>query len=356
MPVWNRPPDKNTRSQRHKAVLTPTARAPLDRTPSVHQLSANLDRGPPRKEQHPPEEVVIPQWPASRLGEAEDEEGEESEETKVAAALAGAPEVSEAPNLAHSKQPLVSRTEPNFLKVMEKMTQFMGKLTQAVAPRDTSKAPEFKTPAMMALDSFDCTKAYKLRGFIQSCQSIFHNDPEIFLFDRKKVLYSSSFLTGRSGKCIEPYLSNISNEDPSYLLNNLGLFETQLFTLFGDPNEVRKAEQELDNLRIKEGGQVSLYIAYFRSLMSRIGDWGKRPMLMCIGEAWHQDCWTSWLLTLETLIAFKNSWTSIWNWRPDTIRGRRKRVVIKRRSLQSVDPLLQAPSKFIIKEALSQEE
>ncbi|MBW0593679.1 hypothetical protein O181_133394 [Austropuccinia psidii MF-1] len=148
----------------------------------------------------------------------------------------------------------------------------MGQLTQAVSPKENSKAPAFKTPSMKAPDSFDGTKAYKLRGFIQSCQLIFHNDPANFFSDRKKVLYSTSFLTGIAGKWIEPYFSNISNEDPSYLLNNWQLFETQLFTLFGDPNEVRKAEQELDNLRMKESGQVSLYIADFRSLMSRIGD------------------------------------------------------------------------------------
>ncbi|MBW0570292.1 hypothetical protein O181_110007 [Austropuccinia psidii MF-1] len=49
--------------------------------------------------------------------------------------------------------------------------------------------------------------------------------------------------------------------------------------LFGDPNEVRKAEQELDNLRIKESGHVYLYIADFRSLMSRIRDWGERAYI-----------------------------------------------------------------------------
>ncbi|MBW0573646.1 hypothetical protein O181_113361 [Austropuccinia psidii MF-1] len=132
---------------------------------------------------------------------------------------------------------------------------------------------------MKEADSFDGTKAYKLRGFIQSCQLIFHNDPAKFFSDRKKVLYSTSFLTGRAGKWIEPYLSNISNEDPSYLLNNWKLFEIQIFTLFGDPNEVRKAEQELENLRIKKSGQASLYIAYFRSLISRIGDWGERAYI-----------------------------------------------------------------------------
>ncbi|MBW0490485.1 hypothetical protein O181_030200 [Austropuccinia psidii MF-1] len=96
----------------------------------------------------------------------------------------------------------------------------MGQLTESVAPRDNSKAPAFKTPSMKAPDYFDGTQAQKLTGFIQSCQLIFHNDPENFFTDRKKALYSTTFLTGRDGKWIDPYLSNISNEDPSYLLNN----------------------------------------------------------------------------------------------------------------------------------------
>ncbi|MBW0473795.1 hypothetical protein O181_013510 [Austropuccinia psidii MF-1] len=155
----------------------------------------------------------------------------------------------------------------------------MGQLTQAVTPRDNSKAPAFKTPSMKAPSSFDGSQAHKLRGFIQFCQLIFHKNPANFFSNRKKVLYSPSFLTGRTGKWIEPYLSNLSNEDPSYLLNNWPLFETQLLTLFGDPNEVRKAEQELGNLRMKESGHVFLYIADFRSLMSRIGDWGERAYI-----------------------------------------------------------------------------
>ncbi|MBW0477745.1 hypothetical protein O181_017460 [Austropuccinia psidii MF-1] len=136
----------------------------------------------------------------------------------------------------------------------------MGQLIQAVSPRDNSSAPAFKTSSMKAPDAFNGTKANKLKGFMQSCQLIFHNDPENFFSDSNKVLYSSSFLTGRAGKWIEPYLSNIYNEDPSYLLNEWQLFETQLFTLLGDPNEVRKSEQELNNLLIKESGHVYLYI------------------------------------------------------------------------------------------------
>ncbi|MBW0565705.1 hypothetical protein O181_105420 [Austropuccinia psidii MF-1] len=162
---------------------------------------------------------------------------------------------------------------------MEQMAPIRGQLSQAAALRENSKAPAFKNPLMKAPKSFDGTHAHKLRGFIEYCQLIFHYYTENFFSDRKKFLYSTSCLTGRAGKWIEPYLSNISKEDPSYLLNNWKLFETQLFTLLGDPNEVRKAKQKLDNLRMKESGHVSFYIAYFRSLMSRIGDWVKRAYI-----------------------------------------------------------------------------
>ncbi|MBW0546921.1 hypothetical protein O181_086636 [Austropuccinia psidii MF-1] len=132
----------------------------------------------------------ISQGPRRRIGEAEDEEGkysveeEESEETEVEAALAGAPVASEAPNLALANQPLVSEAEKNFLKLMEQRTQLMGKNTQEICRRDNSRAPPFKTPSMKSPDSFDGTQAHKLRVFIQSCQCIFHNEPANFFSDR----------------------------------------------------------------------------------------------------------------------------------------------------------------------------
>ncbi|MBW0555515.1 hypothetical protein O181_095230 [Austropuccinia psidii MF-1] len=125
--------------------------------------------------------------------------------------------------------------------MMEHMTHLIGQLTKAVSPRDTSRAPAFKNPSIKEPYSFDGTKAYKFRGFIQSCQLSFHNYPENFFCDRKTFLYSTSFLTGRAVKFLKPYLSNISNEDPYYILNNWQLFEAQLFTLFGDLNEFRKS-------------------------------------------------------------------------------------------------------------------
>ncbi|MBW0535476.1 hypothetical protein O181_075191 [Austropuccinia psidii MF-1] len=64
----------------------------------------------------------IPQGPRSRLGEAEDAEGdesveeEESEEAEVEAALAGAPEASEAPIGALFNQPPFSQMNQAFSK------------------------------------------------------------------------------------------------------------------------------------------------------------------------------------------------------------------------------------------------
>ncbi|MBW0565989.1 hypothetical protein O181_105704 [Austropuccinia psidii MF-1] len=193
IPVKHSPPAKNTRSQRNPAVLTPTARVPLDCTRSIHQMSANLDRGPPMEGEAPSRRGgmksrrsrscsgLLGGYPGmsedarARLGEVEAEEGEESVEkedsgdTEVADALKNAPEVPQGSNLALSSKPLVSQTEPSLLQMMEKMTQFMGQLTQAVTPRYNSKAPAFKNPSMKAPDSFDGTQAHKLRGLIQSC-------------------------------------------------------------------------------------------------------------------------------------------------------------------------------------------
>ncbi|MBW0577962.1 hypothetical protein O181_117677 [Austropuccinia psidii MF-1] len=151
MPIQHSPPAKNTRSQRIPAALTPTARAPLDCTPSVHKLSSNLDRGPPMEGEAPSRggmksrrsrsfSGLLSGYPGmsegarASLGEVEDEEGEESVkeedsgETEVADALANATEVPQGSNLAISSQPLVSQTEPSLLNMMEQMAQFMGQL------------------------------------------------------------------------------------------------------------------------------------------------------------------------------------------------------------------------------------
>ncbi|MBW0479778.1 hypothetical protein O181_019493 [Austropuccinia psidii MF-1] len=107
------------------------------------------------------------QVPRSSLVEAEYEEGEESLEekesylTEVVSALVDSPEAPEFPNIALSNQPLFYQAQTSLLKMMSKMTQFMGQITQNVSPRDRSRDPSTKLP-----DSFDATQAHKLTGFI----------------------------------------------------------------------------------------------------------------------------------------------------------------------------------------------
>ncbi|MBW0497533.1 hypothetical protein O181_037248 [Austropuccinia psidii MF-1] len=82
---------------------------------------------------------------------------------------------------------------------MQQMTQIMANL-HAASSSESSRPPAFKTPSMKAPECFDGTQTFKVRSFIQSCQLIFHNNPVNFSQDRKKDLYSTSFLIGRAAK------------------------------------------------------------------------------------------------------------------------------------------------------------
>ncbi|MBW0485305.1 hypothetical protein O181_025020 [Austropuccinia psidii MF-1] len=161
---------------------------------------------------------------------------------------------------------------------MQKMTQTITNL-QAASSTEAARPPVFKTSPMRAPQCFDGTQPFKFIIFIQSCQLIFHDDQENLSKDRTKFLYSASLLISRAAKWIEPYLSNLTNQEQNYLLNNWVSFKSQLFTLFGDPNEVRTTEAELNGLRMKEGGHVSLYSADLQILDSRFGYQGERALI-----------------------------------------------------------------------------
>ncbi|MBW0467581.1 hypothetical protein O181_007296 [Austropuccinia psidii MF-1] len=146
MPVQHSPPARQTRSQ---AVLTPTPRDPLDGTPAVPQLRAQLDRGPilegaepSRKEGRGPR-ISSP----SEDGEEEEENSVEEEEaygTEGFTAPVGASQGTGGLTLSQSNQP-----EPSLLDLMQKMIQIMANLQAAPFP-EASRPPAFKTPSMKA--------------------------------------------------------------------------------------------------------------------------------------------------------------------------------------------------------------
>ncbi|MBW0587604.1 hypothetical protein O181_127319 [Austropuccinia psidii MF-1] len=152
---------------------------------------------------------------------------------------------------------------------------------------------------MKAPECFDGTQPFKVRSFLQSFQIIFHNDLANFSQERKKVLHATSFFIRRAVKWIKPYLSNLTNQESNYILNSWPLFESQLFTLFGDPNEFRKAEAELDSLRMKEGGNFSG--VWFQEFEIGV----KGLSFIISGRDCHPGYWINWPPILQELILFK---------------------------------------------------
>ncbi|MBW0503127.1 hypothetical protein O181_042842 [Austropuccinia psidii MF-1] len=224
-------------------------------------------------------------------------EEEESEGTEATPAPVGASQGTGRPTIAQSDQPSSHQYEASLLAIMQQMTQIMAN-HQTGSSSSSSRPPAFKTPSMKAPECFDGAQPFKVRSFIQSCQLIFHNGSEHFSPDRKKVLYATLFLICRAEKWIDRYLSNLTNQDPSYLLSSWKLFESQLFTLFGEVTEFRKAEAELYSLRMKEvidtpkGEDLILGFNFLNHYNPSI-DWKQGIITFNADQKDYSDCLTS---------------------------------------------------------------
>ncbi|MBW0477024.1 hypothetical protein O181_016739 [Austropuccinia psidii MF-1] len=234
MPVQHSPPARQTRSpSRAQAVLTPMPRAPLDGTPAVPQLRAHLERGPnlegtapSRKEGRGPRRSSIFSGVFGRLpglskttfkGPGENGEEEESDGTEGVPAPVGESQGTLGPTLVQSNQ-----SEPSILAILRQMNQIMADI-QADYSSEASRPPAFQNTSMKAPGFLDGTPPFKVRSFIQSYHFIVHNDLENFSKDRNKFLYATSFPIGMAAKCIEPYLSNLTNQAPNYPLKKVDM-------------------------------------------------------------------------------------------------------------------------------------
>ncbi|MBW0478468.1 hypothetical protein O181_018183 [Austropuccinia psidii MF-1] len=164
MPIQHSPPARQTRSQaRAQVVLTPTPRAPLEGTPAVPKLRAQLDRGPTmegeapfRKEGRVPRRTnslsgVVDRFPglSRSIFKGPGEDVEESDGTEGAPAPVGVSQGTGGPTLAPFHQPLSHQSEPSLLAIMKQMNQIIANL-QATSSSESSRPPAFKTPSMKA--------------------------------------------------------------------------------------------------------------------------------------------------------------------------------------------------------------
>ncbi|MBW0475564.1 hypothetical protein O181_015279 [Austropuccinia psidii MF-1] len=152
------------------------------------------------------------------LGEDSEEE-EESEGTKGVPSPVGVSESTGGKTLAQSNKPACHHPGPSVLDTTHKINKIMANI-QVASSSEASRPQELKILLMKAPECFYGTQPSNFRRCIQLLQLIFHNDKENLSEGKKKVLYSISFFIGRAEKWIEPYLSNITNKEPSYLLNN----------------------------------------------------------------------------------------------------------------------------------------
>ncbi|MBW0462172.1 hypothetical protein O181_001887 [Austropuccinia psidii MF-1] len=150
MPIQHSPPERQTRSKaRTQGVLAQIPRSPLDRTPAVPQLNAQLDKGLNLEGEEPSNSKEIgPRRSSSFLGvsggfsglsrttfkgpgEEEEENSVEKEESDGTAGVpspGGASQGTGGPTLAQYNQTVSHQSEPSSLAIMEQMTQIMANL------------------------------------------------------------------------------------------------------------------------------------------------------------------------------------------------------------------------------------
>ncbi|KAI9613068.1 hypothetical protein H4Q26_010344 [Puccinia striiformis f. sp. tritici PST-130] len=90
------------------------------------------------------------------------------------------------------------------------------------------------------------------------------NDIDSFSSDLKKTLYAAAFLTGKAFEWVQPYLEVIDDPPPNYMMNSWLMFESQLVTLYGDPNELRATEYKM--------GRPSTHVSLSKGLPTRVLD------------------------------------------------------------------------------------
>jgi hypothetical protein len=132
--------------------------------------------------------------------------------------------------------------------------------------RETSKVRE--------PDTFDGSDPKKLQSFLVLCQLNFLDQPRLFQSDRKKINYVLSHLRGTALQWFE---MDILNEPDADKLQVYDIFLNELRSNFGPYDAVAEAEDELENLKMKENHKVTKYNVTFNQLAA-VSGWDDRAL------------------------------------------------------------------------------
>jgi hypothetical protein len=151
--------------------------------------------------------------------------------------------------------PFVEQSTPNLAQAIVLMTDELRR-------RETPRRAKVKEP-----DTFDGSDPKKLSNFILLCNLYFRNNPA-YPDDDSKITYALTLLRGTALEFFEPML--MSDEQQPWE-NDYSEFLRVLRSQFGPIDPTADAEDNIDNLKMKDNQRILKYNIEFTRLAAQTG-------------------------------------------------------------------------------------
>src|SRR5271169_2943761 len=158
----------------------------------------------------------------------------------------------------NESNPFSKQSSPNLAEALMLITHELRR--REATPRATSS--KVKEP-----DTFDGSEPKKLSNFILLCKLYFRNNPA-YTDDSSKVTFALTHLRGTALDYFEPLLSA---EDPAPWEEDWPEFVRMLRTQFGPIDPTADAEDNIDNLKMKDNQRILKYNVEFNRLAVQTG-------------------------------------------------------------------------------------
>jgi hypothetical protein len=154
--------------------------------------------------------------------------------------------------------PFTEQTTPNLAQAIMLMTNELRRRDTPAKPYNT----KVKEP-----DTYDGSDPKKLNNFILLCNLYFRNNPA-YSDDDSKITFALTLLRGTALEFFEPMLSS---DEPLAWEDDWSEFLRVLRSQFGPIDPTADAEDNIDNLKMKDGQRILKYNIEFTRLATQTG-------------------------------------------------------------------------------------
>ena len=139
-------------------------------------------------------------------------------------------------------------------------------LSNALRPQAPRPKPKAREP-----DAFDGSDPRKLNNFLAQCLMYFANYEDSYTTDTQMINFALSYLKGSALDWFEPWILNPELEDeyPAWWGDWSGFVE-ELSKNFGPVDPIGDAEEDLENLQMKDGQKIITYNVAFSRIASKL--------------------------------------------------------------------------------------